>query len=62
MISDERVRLMKLPRENRVYTCPFKEMCACEKRKCAKCGLNPVVAVMRTADIERKWRETNGEE
>ena len=60
MISDERVRLMKLPRENRVYTCPFNEMCACEKRQCAKCGWNPVVATMRTEAIEKQWRKSDG--
>lgn len=60
MISDERVRLMKLRYENRVYQCPFNQACACEKRQCAKCGWNPVVSTMRTADIEKQWGARNG--
>lgn len=60
MISDERVRLMKLRHENRVYQCPFNQACACEKRQCAKCGWNPVVATMRSQAIEKQWRESDG--
>ena len=60
MISDERVRLMKMRGEQRIYQCPFNEMCACEKRQCAKCGWNPVVATMRTEAIEKQWRENDG--
>lgn len=60
MISDERVRLMKTRAEQRIYQCPFNEMCACEKRQCAKCGWNPVVATMRTEAFEKQWRDRNG--
>ena len=60
MVSDERVRLMKLSCEDRVYQCPFNKACACEKRQCARCGWNPVVATMRTEAIKRKWRENDG--
>lgn len=60
MISDERVRLMKMKVEQRIYQCPFNEVCACEKRQCAKCGWNPVVATMRTEAIEKQWRNRNG--
>lgn len=62
MVSEMRVKLMRIRGEDHVYQCPFNIACACSKRQCARCGWNPVVAVMRTADIERKWRETNGEE
>lgn len=60
MISDERVHLMKLRGEERVYQCPFNPMCACEKRKCARCGWNPVVATMRTEAIEKKLGVRHG--
>lgn len=53
MVSEERVRLMKLKAENKVYQCPHNHACACEKRQCASCGWNPVVAEERT----KKFRE-----
>lgn len=60
MVSEMRVKLMRTKTENRVYQCPFNPMCACEKRQCAKCGWNPVVATMRTETIEKQWRENDG--
>ena len=62
MISDFRADLMKMRSEQRIYQCPFNDAVACERRMCAKCGWNPVVAMQRFMAIERRMRSCDGEE
>lgn len=60
MVSEMRVRLMKMRQDQRIYQCPFNQACACEKRQCAKCGWNPVVATQRSMNIEKSMEERHG--